>query len=93
MKHQKLHALKFALAAGIYGAIIGVLITVCAILEVPGLTEFAKHIETFYQPWGYSISWLGTIVGGLYGFQEGFVHVGLFVLIYNKLLGSDASGA
>ena len=83
---MKLGVLKFALAAGILGAIAYFLITLFALVGLPGFLPFAKLIEQGYGPYGYSISALGLIVGGFYGFLEGFVWFGAFAWIYNKLL-------
>ncbi len=86
MEFSKIHPLRFALAAGCYGALLGIFVTASAMFGLPGFVEFAKQLESFYGPWGYSVSWSGACVGALYGFQEGFVHLGLLALIYNKFL-------
>lgn len=83
---MKLNTFKFALAAGIWLAVCMVLVTVSALLNIPGFPEFAKSIATVYGPYGYSVSWLGIFMGGIWGFMEGFVHFGIFAWIYNKLV-------
>lgn len=82
---MKLNTLKFALAGGIYIAIIFALATIAGIFKIPGFVELADFLKTFYGFYGYSVTWLGVIVGAFWGFLEGFFHVGLFVLIYNWL--------
>jgi hypothetical protein len=89
MEYAKFNVLKLALAAGIYCAFIFFMSTLLAMLQVGGLVEFAQTLERYYGPWGYSVSPKGLLVGILYGFQEGFMHFGLFALLYNKLLPSS----
>lgn len=84
---QKLNALKFALAGGIYVAACAALSTALAVLGVPGFPEFAKLLVPVYGFYGYSISWAGVLMGALWGFVEGFVHIGIFGWIYNRLTG------
>jgi hypothetical protein len=83
---MKLNALKFALAGGISVSIMAALMTIAAIVKIPGCVEFSSHLESFYGFYGYSISWFGVIVGAFWGFVEGFVHIGFLGWIYNKLL-------
>lgn len=83
---MKLNVLKFALAAGIWLAICLILMTVSAMLNIPGFPEFAKSLVNIYGPYGYSVSWLGILVGAIWGFIEGFVHFGILAWIYNKLV-------
>ena len=80
---MKLNTLKFALTGGIYIAIIFAFATIAGMFNIPGFVELADFLKTFYGFYGYSITWLGVIVGAFWGFCEGFFHVGLFVLIYN----------
>jgi hypothetical protein len=84
---MKLNALKFAISAGITLAICFVITTISAILNVPGYDTFAIWLESIYGAYGYSVSSIGILIGGIYGFIEGFVWFGLFALIYNKLIG------
>ncbi|MDD5133100.1 MAG: hypothetical protein PHD81_02775 [Candidatus Nanoarchaeia archaeon] len=85
-KFVKLNALKFALAAGIWLGICFMFTTISSLVGVPGLTDFSKILVSWYGWWGYSISIQGIFIGTFYGFIEGFVHFGIFALIYNKLL-------
>jgi hypothetical protein len=82
---NKLDVLHIALAAGIYGSGCLSLVTIAAILGVPGFPEFGRLLTGFYGFYGYSITWPGVFVGALWGFIEGFVHIGIFALIYNAL--------
>lgn len=84
--NNKLNASKFALAGGVWLSFYYVLITIFALINVPGFHPYAELLSQFYGPYGYSISWLGVIVGGLYGFGEGFICIGLLIWIYNKLV-------
>lgn len=34
---------------------------------------------------GYSVSWLGAVIGLIYGFVDGFIFGALFAFIYNKV--------
>jgi len=89
MEYARLNALKLALAAGIYCAFVFFAATLLALLKVGGLVEFAQTLERYYGSWGYSVTPKGLMVGILYGFQEGFMHFGLFALLYNRLLGTQ----
>ena len=83
---MKLNTLKFALAGGIYLAIMAAVMTIAALLKIPGCVEFASFLTAFYGFYGYSVTWIGVIVGAFWGFIEGFVHLVIFAWIYNKLL-------
>lgn len=83
---MKLNALKFALAGGIYLGICAALATALALLNVPGFMPFAQMLASFYGPWGYSVSWVGLIPALIWGFVEGFIHLGIFAWLYNKLV-------
>lgn len=82
----KIDSLKFAISSGIVIAVCFTLTTFLAILNVPGYTYFALQLENIYGFYGYSISYLGLLTGAIYGFIEGFVWLGLFALVYNKLM-------
>ncbi len=86
MAGQGLNALKFATAAGIWLGVIAALSTICAMLNVPGFKAFTSMIVSVYGPYGYSVTFLGIFIGAFWGFAEGFVHVGIFALLYNWLL-------
>ncbi len=83
---MKLNTLKFALAGGIYLAGCGALVTIMSLINFPGFPQFTKSLIDIYGAYGYSISVTGIFTGAFWGFVEGFVHIGLFGLIYNKLI-------
>jgi len=84
---QKLDPLSFAIAGAIYGAALMILVTISALVGIPGLKPFADLIAQFYGPYGYSVSNVGVVVGGFWGLVEGFFHFGIFALLYNFVLG------
>lgn len=77
--------LRFAVAAGIFISLHAVIVTICAMAGVPGMRPFAELLMQFYGPYGYSISVTGLVAGSILGFLEGFVHFGIFGLIYSWL--------
>jgi hypothetical protein len=83
---QRLDTLSFALAGAIYGAAFMALATIAALVDIPGFRPFADLVTQFYGPYAYSVSPLGVVVGALWGFVEGFVHFGIFALLYNLVL-------
>jgi hypothetical protein len=86
---MKLNATRFALAGGIYFAAVLATVTVLALLKVPGYLEFATWLKlSFYGFYGYSVSWLGVLVGAFWGFVGGYVNIGILIWLYNQLSGS-----
>jgi hypothetical protein len=77
--------LRFAVAAGLFLSLHAVIVTISAMAGIPGMRPFAELLTQFYGSYGYSISGTGIIVGALLGFSEGFVHLGIFGLIYKWL--------
>ena len=77
--------LRFAVAAGLFLSLHAVIVTAAALAGVPGMRPFAELLTQFYGPYGYSISGAGIVVGAILGFSEGFVHFGIFGLIYRWL--------
>jgi hypothetical protein len=84
---QRLDTGSFALAGAIYGAAFMALATILALLGIPGFKPFADFVTQFYGPYGYSVSPLGIVTGAIWGLVEGFVHFGIFALLYNLVLG------
>lgn len=76
---------KLALTGGIYLALCFALCTLLALFNAPGFPEFTSALVSVYGFYGYSISWLGILVGAFWGFIEGFFHFGAFALLYNWL--------
>jgi len=85
MTKMKLNIFKFALAGGIYVAACLGISTILALLGVPGFGEFTSLLEGFYGFYGYSVSLTGIFVGAFWGFVEGYIHLGIFAWLYNKL--------
>ncbi len=83
-KAIKLNAFKFGLAGGIISAIC---ISLCTIVSIFGYSDIQSSIMMdMYSIFGYSTSWLGVLLGGIYGFLDGFFMVWIFALIYNRLI-------
>ena len=82
---KKFSALRFAVAAGLFVSVHAVMVTVGALMGIPGMRPFAEFLTEFYGPYGYSISWMGILMGAIFGFSEGFIHLGIFGLIYKWL--------
>lgn len=83
---MKLNALKFALAGGIYLALMAVLITIASLLAIPGFPQFTRILTDIYGAYGYSVSAGGLLAGAVLGFVEGFLHLGLLAVLYNLLI-------
>ncbi len=69
----KMDALALTLASGVLGAIILILATSILLLQtVPENYPVGPHLSLLaeYLP-GYSVSWSGVMVGGVYGFLIG----------------------
>ena len=84
-KVGKLDAGKLGLASGILFAACVFLMTLLATWIGYG-QHCALSIQDIYGFLGYSISFVGAILGAIYAFIEGFVFAWLLALIYNKLL-------
>jgi hypothetical protein len=84
---QRLDTLRFALAGAIYGGTCIALVTISALLGIPGFRPFTDLLAQFYGFYGYSVSALGILTGAFWGFVEGFIHFGIFAWLYNLLLG------
>ena len=85
---MKINTLLFALAGGLLCAVSTILATIASMLGIPGFPQFTKILVDLYGAYGYSVSALGILAGAFWGFFEGFWHLGLFALIYNKLVAS-----
>ena len=85
--YSKLNAYKFGLAGGILGAVCVMATTLSGIMDwFGGLKIWNEIIADIYGGLGYKITWLGMLLGGVYGFIDCFIAVWLFALIYNKLI-------
>ena len=84
--YLKLNSYKFGLAGGIIGAGCVILITLCGVMGwVGGLKLWTELLASIYSGLGYKISWVGMILGGIYGFVDCFIITWIFALIYNRL--------
>lgn len=77
-----LHKAAFGTATGVAGALFFSLLTVVAILR-PSSREFPLALLSQYFA-GYSVSWGGVLVGGVWGFSVSFV-AGWFVAFCRNL--------
>lgn len=84
---MKLNAMKLALTGGIYFGACYALCTLASLWGIPGFPPFTKLLVDFYGPWGYDVTYLGVLVGAIWGFVEGFIHLGIFGWLYNMMVG------
>jgi len=77
-----LHVKRFALAGGILWGVVVFLVTVFSISTGYG-ADWLKVLESVYP--GFHVTAVGSIVGLIYGFVDGFVGLGVLAWIYNKL--------
>ncbi len=83
-KFGKINPFKFGIAGGITA---GICIAFTTILGIYGFfPEYNNLIVSIYGFLGYSISWIGVLLGTIYGFIDGFILTTIFAWIYNKLL-------
>jgi len=81
----KLNALKFGFAGGKVTGLMVALSTIAGIYGVMGgFPLFNALIADIYGTLGYTVSWLGVLLGAIYGFIDGFIFFGLMAWIYNK---------
>lgn len=84
-KAGKLDAGKLGLASGFLCAAYVFLMTLLATWIGYG-QHWVLSIQDVYGFLGYSMSFVGAILGAIYAFIDGFVFVWLLALIYNKLV-------
>ena len=73
---------KLGYTGGILGGLIMLIKTFLALTNGYGIAWLNLFATT--HP-GYAISWIGCIVGMVYGFIDGFVLMYLFGWIYNRI--------
>jgi hypothetical protein len=83
---MKLSAFSFALAGGVFSAIMMAVMTVCSRLGISGAHVATTGLNMMFSNFGYSVSWLGLIMSIIIGFILGFLVFGLFALIYNSMI-------
>ena len=81
---MKLNALKFGLAAGIFWAIALFAFTLIAATTGYGTAWLQSVIATIYP--GYTVSPVGSVLGLVYGFVDGFAGCFIFAWLYNRLV-------
>jgi hypothetical protein len=82
---MKLNVKAFALSAGIVWGLIVFLSTMMMLLRgYPG--GIVSHLGGIYI--GYSISFVGSIIGLIWGFISMYVVAWLFCYLYNRMTGS-----
>lgn len=82
---MKLNALKLGLAAGIFWGLSLFVLTFANLWFDDYAGEWLRLMGNTYP--GYELSPVGSIVGLIYGFFVGFISIGIFAWIYNKLVG------
>ena len=81
---MRLNAKAFALACGVLWGLTVFLATVwLVIFGFEG--QLMQQLDHFY--FGYSVSWLGAIVGAVWGFVDGAIGGFVFAWLYNKIAG------
>ncbi|MFW5846550.1 MAG: hypothetical protein ACOCUU_00180 [Nanoarchaeota archaeon] len=88
-KYPGLDKVKFGLAGGILSGACVLITTLLALGgSFSGYTNLAiPWLEAMYGFAGYSVSWIGSLIGAVYGFVDVFAGLFIFAWIYNKFLG------
>jgi len=82
---MELNAVKFGLAGGIVAGLC-VFITTLMTAIFGWFPMYTSIVIDLYGMLGYKASFLGAILGAIYAFVDGFIFVGVFAWIYNKLV-------
>jgi len=85
---MKLNAKALALSAGILWGLMIFLLTNISLLR-GGEGEHLSRLAQFYI--GYSFSFLGSLIGLVWGFVTMFIVGWVFALLYNKFSGTPPS--
>jgi len=83
-----LHKRAFGIATGVAGAIVMAAITV-AVLTISRVRDFPMQLFSEYFA-GYTISWMGVVVGAAWGFVVAFVAGWFFAFCRNLALAVTA---
>jgi len=84
--YLKLNSYKFGLTGGVIGTLCIMLTTLFGIMNwLGGLKLWTEIIANIYSGIGYKVTWLGMLLGGIYGFIDFFIMAWIFAVIYNKL--------
>ena len=81
---MKLKAVAFGLAGGILW---GLSVFILTWLKIAGYGTELNLIKSYYI--GYSVTPLGSIIGGVYGFFDMGIACLIFALIYNLFVGKE----
>ena len=83
---MKLNTKAFALTCGILFALLMLVMTIFMVLR-GDTCSFMDNFTAIY-PW-YTVSWVGSVVGALWGFVDGLIGGALFAWLYNKIAGAQ----
>lgn len=84
---MKLKPLALALTSGImWGALL--MLATWWILIIDSAGETISTLSNFY--FGYSVSFVGSLIGLAWGFVDGFICAYIFALLYNLFAGKSA---
>ena len=85
--YSKLNPVKFALAVSIIFAAFILILTLIAILEPFGHhPQIVSLFSSVYGGIGYSVTYIGALIGAAYVFIDTFILTWIFALLYNKLI-------
>ena len=76
----------FALTCGIMWGL-AVLFTTAGLVALGCESSCMDTLGCFYL--GYSVSWPGAVIGGIWGFVDGLVGGAAFAWLYNKISGAQ----
>ncbi len=83
---MRLNTKAFALTCGIvWGAAILLATVWLLVLGYEG--QLIRTIDHFY--FGYSFSYVGALIGGVWGFVDGLICGAIFAWLYNRLSGTQ----
>jgi len=83
---MRLNTKAFALSCGILWGLAVLLATVWIIVFGFDGTVMI-NLDHFY--FGYNISYLGAVIGGIWGFVDGLIGGAIFAWLYNRLCGAQ----
>jgi hypothetical protein len=83
---MKLSIKALSLTSGILWGLTILIATYWVVIGNSGGETLGK-LHKFY--FGYSVTWLGGIIGLIWGFVDGLICGAIFAWLYNKLLGKQ----
>ena len=82
---MKLNIKAFALTCGILWSLTMFLMTAFLVARnAPG--SCLRNFSVIY--FGYSVSWIGAVIGAIWGFVDGLIGGAIFAWLYNRLAGA-----